>query len=179
LKTSSNKVIKLFDKFVSSLSFIGAVWIVLMMLLIVADVIGRSVFNQPVTGTSEIIRNSIVGITFLQMTHVLKNGRHIRTTLLLDKVSQKWKMVMNGFAYLIGLVLFILLVSQSWEPMLEAYRTGDYEGEGALKVPTWPARFLVLLGSLVMALQFAILLYGSIRNLFIGSNKDIKDDISV
>lgn len=171
---TSSKSLKILDKTVSYLSFIGAIGIVLIMLLIVADVIGRSVFNQPVTGTSEIVRNSIVGITFLQMAHVLKNGRHIRTTVILDRVSYKWRLVLNGLASLLGMALFILIISQSWEAALDSYVTGEYEGEGALEVPTFPTRFLILLGSLAIILQFLANLLNSIFTLLRG--KDAEDE---
>lgn len=175
---TSNKLIKGFDRFVSFLSFMGAVWIVLIMLTIVADVVGR-IFHHPLTGTSEIVRNSIVGITFLQLAHVLKNGRHIRTTLIMDRLPYKGKMIINGFASLLGIILFALLVLKSWTPTWDSLTTGEYEGEGALNVPTFPAHFLVLFGSFVMALQFAVNLILSIRNLFSKEEQSFHDDISL
>jgi TRAP-type C4-dicarboxylate transport system permease small subunit len=176
---TTNKFIKLFDKFVSLLSFIGAIWIVLIMLIIVADVIGRAFFNQPLTGTAEIVRNSIVGITFLQLAHVLKNDRHIRTTIIMDRLPFKGKMVINTFASFLGAVLFVIIVLKSWDPTWEALRTGEYEGEGALEVPTFPAHFLVLFGSAVMALQFVVIFFTSFRNIFSKNNQNLHDDVSV
>ncbi len=36
--------------------------------------------------------------------------------------------------------------------------SGEYEGEGALRVPVWPARLVVLVGSFLVVVSYA--LYG-------------------
>jgi TRAP-type C4-dicarboxylate transport system permease small subunit len=167
-----SKVRIIYDRVVSALSFTGAVWIVLLMLLIVSDVLGRNIFNQAITGTPEIVRNSIVGITFLQIAHVLRERRHIRSTVVLDRISSKWRLFLNIFAYLCGFLLFVILLYSGWEATWEALRTGEYEGEGSLHVPTFPARFLILLGSFFMALQFLVSIYDSIRH---HKNNNIED----
>ena len=35
----------------------------------------------------------------------------------------------------------------------------NYEGEGALQVPTWPARWAVMFGSLIALLNYLVLAY--------------------
>ena len=56
------------DKFITTISriisYIGSAWIFAIMLIIVFDVGGRSLFDQPFVGTTEIVRNSVVGIAF-------------------------------------------------------------------------------------------------------------------
>ncbi|MEH7380337.1 TRAP transporter small permease [Bacillus sp. JJ1533] len=178
MEKSSNKFVRGFTKMASFLSFIGAIWIFLIMLMIVYDVGARNLFNSTFMGTSEIVRNSIVGITFLQMAHVLNNNRHIRTTIILDKLPDKWKSVLNGFASILGFGLFFLIFIKSWDPTWTALSSGEYEGEGALRVPTFPAHFLVMLGSLVMAIQFTINFINSLWTIF-SKSKEVKDDISI
>ena len=46
---------------------IGTVWTFLLMLLIVADVIGRSFLSLPITGVAEVAGQSVVAIVFLQL----------------------------------------------------------------------------------------------------------------
>jgi TRAP-type mannitol/chloroaromatic compound transport system permease small subunit len=51
-------------------------------------------------------------------------------------------------------MLFGLIVWGSYEPALHAWNSGEYEGEGALRIPVWPARFVVMLGSFLVAVTY-------------------------
>lgn len=157
-----SKIRKMYDGTVSTMSFIGAAGIVFLMVIIMIDVLGRNLFNQPFTGTPELLRNMIVGITFLQLAHVLKNGRHIQTNVLVDILPPKGQLILKIFSNLVGFVLFCLLIYSTWSPAWEALASGAYEGEGSLRIPTFPAYLLILIGSLFMVLQFAVSIYDDI-----------------
>ncbi|MBT8418711.1 MAG: TRAP transporter small permease, partial [Silicimonas sp.] len=45
----------------------SAFWTLALAFLIFGDVVGRSLFSRPIPGTKEIIQNSVVAITFLQL----------------------------------------------------------------------------------------------------------------
>ena len=49
---------------------------------------------------------------------------------------------------------FAVIVYGSIDPLAHAWGSGEYEGEGALRIPTWPARFVVLLGSALAAFNY-------------------------
>ncbi|MDP7624865.1 MAG: hypothetical protein QF493_07910, partial [Rhodospirillales bacterium] len=40
-----------------------------------------------------------------------------------------------------------------------SYVENEFEGEGALRVPSWPARWTVLLGSALAVVNYAVLAY--------------------
>ena len=44
----------------------------------------------------------------------------------------------------------------SYEPMLHAWISGEYEGEGALRVPVWPARVVVVIGSFLVVVSYGL-----------------------
>ena len=50
---------------------------------------------------------------------------------------------------------FGLIVWGSYEPALHAWISSEFEGEGALRVPVWPARFVVMLGSALVTLPIS------------------------
>lgn len=158
----SNPVLNGFNKVVSAMSFIGSSWIMVLMVIIFFDVVGRGVFNRPITGVPEIVKNSIVGLTFLQLAYVLREGRHIRTTLLLDRVSVRWRNILLAAGNLFGMIIFAIIFYASFNPALKALQMGDFEGN-VLRIPTFPTHFLILLGSLVMTLQYSILLFQNLR----------------
>ena len=66
--------LRIFGWIVSGMNATGSCWIVVLMLLINAEAIGRSAFNQPIIGVIEMIEISVVGIVFLQLADSLRRG---------------------------------------------------------------------------------------------------------
>lgn len=138
---------------------ISAWWVLLLAVLIFVDVIGRSFFNAPLTGTSEIIKNSVVSITFLQLPLAIYRGGMIRSTMIFGALRPKWRQALRIFGTILGLLFFLGIAWISWEPALQALAVLEYEGEGSLRVPTWPLRFVVVAMSAWCAFIYLYLLY--------------------
>ena len=67
-----------FQRLTQALNALGTLWIVALMLLINADVLGRDLLGTPVRGVTELVSLSIVGIVFLQLADTLATGRMTR-----------------------------------------------------------------------------------------------------
>jgi len=159
---------KALNRFCAFLSYCGSVWIFLLMIVITVDVVGRVAFNSPLRGTPEIVKFSIVGIAFFMMAWSMYDGSHVRSTMILGRVSPRWQDVLNVFANLIGALLFAAIIYASWDATVQAWITGEYEGEGALRVPTYPVRFVIILGSVLMIWQCLRGVYYSGKSLATG-----------
>lgn len=129
---------------------VSATWVLVLGIAIIVDVVGRTFFATPVQGTIEIVKNSVVAITFLQMPLAIFSGSMLRTEIFSDRLGPGGRRLLRSLTYLCGAALFVLIVVASWHEAGNAWRIGEYEGEGALRVPTWPVRFL-LIGSAVFA----------------------------
>src|SRR5690606_26270968 len=70
------------------LNALGSLMILGLMLLINADIIGRTGFNAPVRGVTELVSLSIVGIVFLQLADTLRCGRFTRADMLLERLKR-------------------------------------------------------------------------------------------
>lgn len=134
----------------------AAVIIFLLGFIVCADVLGRALFNAPVKGTPEIVSMSIVIICFLLAGYSVQSGGMIYT----DVVSGAFGVRGLAFAQLLsatlGIVFFGLIVWGSYEPTLHAIASGEYEGEGALRVPVWPARTVVVLGAILVVTSYTV-----------------------
>ena len=139
---------------------VSAFWVLVLAAIIFVDVMGRYLFSQPLLGATEIIANSVVSITFLQLPLAIYQGGMIRSTLLYDAVGERARRVLRTLAYVLGLAFFIGTAISAWGPALEALAVSEYEGEGALRVPTYPVRFLVVATSIFAAWVYAHLLFG-------------------
>jgi TRAP-type C4-dicarboxylate transport system permease small subunit len=154
------------DKAVGGVSVVfavvGAGIIGLLAVLVVLDVIGRQI-GTPVRGVVEIAAMVVVGSAFLTIPYVLRRGSHIRATVIVDRLPKKARIVAEVVAYAIGLTVFALLAYSSFGEFTKAYLAGSYEGEGALRVPTWPARLTIFLSSLLMVAESVLGIVKALR----------------
>ena len=141
------------NRLVNTLLAVAAVIIFCLSFLVVADVVGRGMFNAPVKGTPEIVSMSIVIICFLLAAYAVQSGGMLRTDVIVAMFGARGHAFADLASGLLGAGFFILIVWGSVEPSLHAWSSNEFEGEGALRVPVWPARFIVMLGAaLVVAI---------------------------
>jgi len=154
-----------FEKVVVTVNVIATAWIFVMIILVVLDVLGRVLLHYPLTGVVEIIKLSIPAITFLQIGYVLMIDGHVRSGVILDIVHARKKAFINILTALMGIGVFALNFYSGWDLMIVAYSVGEYEGEGALRVPTAPIRTIIQFGSAIMIIQFIRMIFGYVRQL--------------
>jgi TRAP-type C4-dicarboxylate transport system permease small subunit len=149
----------------AGLNAVGSAWVAALTVLICADILGRVLFKFPLVGVPEIVKVSIVAIVWLQIPHTLKTGGHLRSDVLLRFLSGRSRAAVDLFAYLLGALIFALLVYSGWDTMIQAWEMGEFEGELPVRVPTYPLRSIVLLGAGLTALQFALMAAEAVRRL--------------
>ena len=147
-----------------AIHLVSAFWTLGLALLIFLDVSGRGLFNQPIPGTKEVIQNSVVAITFLQLPLAIYTGSMLRTSILADAVPAFARKLLRTFGYALGVLFFIGLILSTYEPAYDAWRIGEYEGEGALRVPTWPVRGLVLVMAIFGVYAYLAMIYYDWKN---------------
>jgi TRAP-type C4-dicarboxylate transport system permease small subunit len=146
------------DHVTRALLVLAAVLAFLLCFLVVADVLGRVVFNSPVKGTTEIVSLSIVVICYLQAGFAIRSGGMLNVDMFVGKASPRVQSVFAALASLAGLVFFAIICWGSIDGAAHAWTSNEFEGEGALRVPVWPARFIVVLGTGLAAISYLLLL---------------------
>ena len=136
----------------------SAFWVLVLAGIILVDVLGRYFFSLPLLGATEVIKNSVVSITFLQLPLAIYRGGMIRSTILYDVLGIDGQRLLRSFANFLGLLFFVATAFSAWGPALEALGISEYEGEGALRVPSYPVRFLVVVTSLFAAYIYLYLM---------------------
>lgn len=140
----------------NSLLAFSALLAFLLSFLVVADVVGRVVFNQPVKGTPEIVSMSIVIMCFLQASYAIRSGGMLKVDAFVDTLPFRARKTMAAIGCLLGVLFFAVIVYGSIDPLLHAWSSNEYEGEGALRVPSWPARAAVMLGCALAVLEYIL-----------------------
>lgn len=128
----------------------------LLSFLVVADVVGRGVFGAPVKGTPEIVSMSIVIICFLQASYAIRSGGMLSVDLLPGLLPPRARGALALLGSVLGIAFFGVIVYGGFDGFLHAWRSDEYEGEGALRIPTWPARLIVVVGAALAALNYLL-----------------------
>ncbi len=148
---------RLTDWITRTLLVIAAVLGFLLSFVVVADVIGRVAFNSPLKGTPEMVSISIVMICFLQAGYAIHSGGMVNADFLLVRLPVRVQSYVLGVAALLGVAFFALVCWGAIDPALHAWNSNEFEGEGAMRVPSWPARFIVVIGTALAAFSYVLL----------------------
>jgi TRAP-type C4-dicarboxylate transport system permease small subunit len=149
---------------------LSSIWVFILALVILVDVFGRVLFLAPLPGTKEILQNSVILVTFLQIPLAIFSGSMLRTTLLTDALPPAAQRVMRTLAYALGFVMFAALGYASIPEAFEALHLGEYEGEGSLRIYTWPIRFLIVATSIFAAFAYLSMMVADWRGT-LGANE--------
>lgn len=152
-------IIRLSDTLAKALMVLAALWAFFLCFLILADVVGRTLLNTPLHGTIEIVANSIVMIVFLQAGYAIRSHSMLRTEVLLNVLGPNARRVALGFADILGIAFFLIILLGGFDPAIRSFVNGEFEGEGALRVPVWPTRFTIVIGSALAILNYMVLFY--------------------
>jgi len=164
-----NAPLRIFGGIVSGMNAAGSCWIVVLMLLINAEAIGRSAFNQPIIGVIEMIEISIVGIVFMQLADSLRRGVLTRSDGLFNQIMARKPAaahVLGIVTCLLGAVFMALVLLGSIPFFGDSWRNDYYIGvEGMFTAPVWPIALIIVIAVTVTMIQFLIMLDGHWRQL--------------
>ncbi|WP_166375977.1 TRAP transporter small permease [Aeromicrobium phragmitis] len=135
---------------------VASIWIAVLGLWITADALGRALGIYSFVGTVTIATESVVAISFLCMPYATRHDVHIRATLLVGRAGPRVTQTSLTFSYIAATVLFLFLTHASWEPFLNAWRTGEFSGEGGLNVTLWPFKLIVVTCAAAMTIESAL-----------------------
>jgi TRAP-type C4-dicarboxylate transport system permease small subunit len=141
-----------------ALMVIAAILAFLLCFLVVGDVSGRVFFGSPIKGTTEVISLAIVTICFLQAGYAIRSGGMLNVDTVVIKFSPRWQSIFGVLGAFAGMFFFAFLCYGSFEGAVHAWASNEFEGEGAMRVPVWPARFVIVLGRGLAALCYLILM---------------------
>ncbi len=148
----------------NALAYFGGVFIVLMMLQIVADVIGREVFSLPIDGTLEIVSfYYMVAVTFFPLAFVSHGEGHITVELFTRGLPRRRLAGLEVVVALVCLGFVVLFVRETWIAALESFETGEMWETSDDLITIWPSRFALPIGALLMGIYMIYRIYDDIQ----------------
>ena len=125
------------------------------MLLVVANIIARFVFNAPIGGTLEITESALTILIFLSLAMTQHEGGHIKVTLIMRRTSEKSMRLGNIIAALLGSLLFAWATYAAWGFFVKSLMMNEQEW-GSIIFPVYPVKFVIFIGLLLLSLQFLL-----------------------
>lgn len=134
----------------------GAIFM-LLMLLSTGDVLGRFLFDKPITGTYEMSEIMMGAVVLLGWAYTQRVGEHVSVDLFYNRFPAGMQTITSLIVQLLCLALFIAILIQSWSIAMEA----TIEGRHFLTInwPTGPFYFLVPIGAFFICLEFIIRIF--------------------
>jgi TRAP-type C4-dicarboxylate transport system permease small subunit len=133
-------------------AFGSALFLVAMMLITVADVTLRALFNLPITGAYDLVQLFLVGTVFLSIPDVFLRDENI----VIDFVDHVFgKSVVAVLKVLASLAAFVFLAVLSWRmvaPALDALRFNEVSPDLAIPMAV---HWALMIAGIVLALPAA------------------------
>jgi TRAP-type mannitol/chloroaromatic compound transport system permease small subunit len=153
-------LVRLLNVSVVVLNAIGSLWVLLLVILICIDAFGRSFFNRPLDGVTEIVSVTMAVIVFCQLADTVRLSKLTRSDAFLSKLEASNKLsaaaIVIGFDVL-GMMVMTCIVVGTWPLLIESIMRGYYIGEaGVFTFPDWPIKAIVVLGSVACFLCFLV-----------------------
>jgi len=148
----------------NTLALIGGVAIILLMLQVVADVIGREFFSFPIDGTLEIVSfYYMVAVTFFPLAYVCHNEGHISVELFTKGLSRRKNHGLEAVLLFVSFIFAIWFATETWSRALESYAEGEMWETSDDMISIWPSRFILPIATLMMAIYLFFRMFHEVR----------------
>jgi len=171
------KFIRLCDRLSQASGMLAGIMMIVALVLIIIEIVVRTLFSMTLYITEEYTGYLMLAITFLGLSYTLKERGHIRMVFLHTVLKGKARIALDIFAFTAGLaicaVIAVTTTSFFWDSVVSKSQSMQISGT-YIAIP----QFLMPLGALVLALQFAAELGRSILHIRSGSDKELEVESS-
>ncbi len=139
----------------------AATSILLLMLMAVVQIFGRTLFNMPIPGFIDVTEQVMAVFTFLGIAYCQRVGGHIRMEIVLGTFRGRLLWAAEFIGVFIVLAVVVALTIGSWFHFKRAWVIGDSTID--IGLPTWPSKLIVPVALTLLALRLLMQLYGYLR----------------
>lgn len=150
-----------FFKIESALNLVGGFIIFLLVFLATANVLGRWLFNMPISGYIDWVEQSMAFMAFLGIAYTKREGGHIRMDIVVSHLKGRALWLLELFSSVVMLIVTLVLIYGSYVHFLRAYTLGDSSLD--IDLPTWPSKLVVTFALTVLAIRILLQIWGYFR----------------
>lgn len=140
----------------------GAITLLIMIMLAV-EVVTRTATGGSVLGTIEISEIALAFVVFLGVAQAQRVRAHVNTNLVTSRMPVPVAVGVRVVGLLAAAVVLVWTAWASAERALDSVATGESRF-GITEVPIWPARVIIPVGLVLLAVQVVFTAYDAVRN---------------
>lgn len=133
------------------------------MLITGIDVIGRYVFQSPLTGAYEMSELAMALVVLLGWAYTQVERAHVDIDLVYNRLPPLLQRFLDLLIPLFGLTLFVFIAWQSVNFVNDSI--GWHETTDMLHLPVWIFKLLITIGAITLSLRFVADFITSCKNL--------------
>jgi len=146
-------------------AYLACVMLFALMLVVVADVSLRYLFNAPLSWSYDTISLFLLpGVFFLSASYTLSTHGHVSVDILHNYVSQRTRYVFEALSSAIAAPTFGFIAWIAAQSTWKDWQMGTYLTSG-LEVPTWAVSFLLPLGFGLLTVRSLLNVWGYLATL--------------
>jgi TRAP-type C4-dicarboxylate transport system permease small subunit len=147
---------RLINGLANLLAAVAGVIVLLMMLHVSIDVIGKFFFNHPIDGTIELVAAYyMVAIIFLPLAYVSRGEGQIKVEMFTQKLTGRKLALLEGVVGIFTLLYLVFFVWRTGISAVEKTIQGEMWESAADYVHVWPSRWFLPIGTAAMAIFVA------------------------
>jgi TRAP-type C4-dicarboxylate transport system permease small subunit len=145
----------------NAFNLFAAFSILALMLLAVAQVLGRFFFNTPIPGFIDITEQAMAIFAFAGVAYCQRVGGHIRMEIVLGKLSGRPLYIFEMFGVIVIAFTIALLIWGSGYHFDRSWTLGDSTID--IRLPTWPSKLIIPVALSLLFLRLLLQIYGYAR----------------
>lgn len=145
----------------SALNYVAAAFIFSLMLLAVAEVAMRYIFNSPIHGQQDLVEIMIPTMGFFGLAYCQRLAGHVRMELFLHRLRGRALWIFEFCANFATILIVAVMIWGTWQNFLNAYEIGDTSMDA--QIPVWPPKLIITLGFCLLLIRTIISFFGYLR----------------
>jgi TRAP-type C4-dicarboxylate transport system permease small subunit len=137
------------------MGYASACLVMVIMVFVSTDVVGRYFFNHPIPGTYEFSEVLLALIIFLALPYVQYLKANIAIKILSERYPPRASEIFNIFCLLLGTITFGLIAIQGLVLFISSWQVSEIS-EGTIPFPIYPFKLFVPIGFGFLFLRMVI-----------------------
>ena len=153
---------RIYDRIIGIAYVLAGALIVFILSAVFYEIVMRYFFHRAVLWTYEVTGFTMLFITFLATTWLLKKEGHVRVYLVFNRLKPQHQSVVNVIVSILCAVTFLVITIFSASTTIESAKIG-YFTPTELQVPQEYILFIIPIGCFLLFIQFIRRAYASFR----------------
>jgi len=144
-------IVRTLDRLVDALTWLAAGFALLMTLHVTADLVGRTFFNHPLVGTTEIVTAYyMVALVFLPLAVITRQRAHIMVELFTSWMARKPLLCLDLVVGIVSLGFVLLVTWMAIDTAIEKTALREAWESSTGYIPIWISRWILAVGFVLM-----------------------------